>query len=71
MKHKTIIFTLSFLILGLCSCNYTPAHDEIDINDRPKGYFLDYWIKEKIDITAIDQSLIYEITSNGYIYFGF
>ena len=64
MKHKAIIFTLSCLILGLSSC-------KIDINDRPKGYYFDYWLKEKIDITAIDQSLIYEITSNGYIYFGF
>ena len=50
MKHKAIIFTLSCLILGLCSCKSTPVPKEIDINNRPKGYFLDYWIKEKIDI---------------------
>ena len=53
MKHKAIIFTLSCLILGLCSCKSTPVPKEIDINNRPKGYFLDYWIKEKIDIAII------------------
>ena len=60
MKHKAIIFTLSCLILGLSSC-------KIDINNRPKGYFLDYWIKEKIDIATIDKSLIYEIRFSGVI----
>ena len=53
MKHKAIIFTLSCLILGLCSCKSTPVPKEIDINNRPKGYFLDYWIKEKIDIYKV------------------
>ena len=37
MKHKAIIFTLSCLILGLSSC-------KIDINNRPKGYYLNYWL---------------------------
>ena len=67
MKHKAIIFTLSCLILGLCSCKSTPVPKEIDINNRPKGYFLDYWIKEKIDIATIDKSLIYEIRFSGVI----
>ena len=62
MKHKTIIFTLSCLILGLCSC-------KIDINNRPKGYYLNYWLKDEVDITTLDQSLIYEIRYGGTVVF--
>lgn len=69
MKHKAIIFTLSCLILGLCSCKSTPVPKEIDINNRPKGYFLDYWLKDEVDITTLDQSLIYEIRYGGTVVF--
>ena len=62
MKHKTIIFTLSCLILGLSSC-------KIDINNRPKGYYLNYWLKDEVDITTLDQSLIYEIRYGGTVVF--
>lgn len=62
MKHKTIIFTLSCLILGLSSC-------KIDINNRPNGYYLNYWLKDEVDITTLDQSLIYEIRYGGTVVF--
>lgn len=69
MKHKAIIFTLSCLILGLCSCKSTPVPKEIDINNRPKGYYLNYWLKDEVDITTLDQSLIYEIRYGGTVVF--
>ena len=69
MKHKAIIFTLSCLILGLCSCKSTPGPKEIDINNRPKGYYLNYWLKDEVDITTLDQSLIYEIRYGGTVVF--
>lgn len=61
MKHKISFSTFFCLILGLSSCTAFKT----DIRVRPRGYNLDYWIAEKIDVANMDSSLFYESKYEG------
>jgi len=56
-----LLFSLTVFISGCVNSN-------MNVFDRPEDYFLDYWIKEEINIRVFDESRVYETGDNRVRY---